>query len=79
MLWAAARVLLMPPLVLCAAPRSGPVLSWEGWSMLLSLLLGLSNGLVGSLPMILAPHKVPEQNRELCGELRGRGQPQGNR
>ncbi|XP_037069630.1 LOW QUALITY PROTEIN: equilibrative nucleoside transporter 4-like, partial [Pollicipes pollicipes] len=61
------RFLLIPPLVLCAAPRAEPLLAWEGWPMLFSLLLlGLTNGLVGSLPMILAPDKVPDQNRELC-------------
>ena len=44
--------------------------------MLLSLLLGVSNGLVGSLPMILAPNKVADHNRELCGQCR---QPQAGR
>ncbi|XP_043212726.1 equilibrative nucleoside transporter 4-like [Amphibalanus amphitrite] len=67
--FSALRFLLIPPLVLCAAPRSDPLLSWEGWPMLFSLLLGLSNGLVGSLPMILAPNKVADQNRELCGNV----------
>jgi hypothetical protein len=35
--------------------------------MLFSLLLGVTNGLVGSVPMIQAPSRVSEEHRELTG------------
>jgi hypothetical protein len=35
--------------------------------MLFSFLLGVTNGLVGSVPMIQAPSRVSEEHRELTG------------
>lgn len=35
--------------------------------MYFSMVLGLTNGLIGSIPMIQAPSKVSEENRELTG------------
>jgi hypothetical protein len=35
--------------------------------MLFTLLLGVTNGLVGSVPMIQAPSRVTEEHRELTG------------
>lgn len=49
-------------------PRGHPYLSGEGYPMFFSLLLGLTNGLIGSIPMIQAPSKVSEENRELTGK-----------
>lgn len=62
------RILLVPLLMLCAAPRKQPVLHGEAWSMVVSLLLGLTNGYFGSMPMIIAPGKVPDEQKELTGE-----------
>nr|CAD7428376.1 unnamed protein product [Timema monikensis] len=61
------RTLLIPLLLLCATPRGHPLIPREGYPMLFSLLLGVTNGLVGSVPMILAPSRVPEEHRELTG------------
>ena len=54
------RIILVPLLMLCATPRIQPVLAGDGWPIVLSLALGLSNGYFGSVPMILAPSKVTE-------------------
>ncbi|KAF7996573.1 hypothetical protein HCN44_002219 [Aphidius gifuensis] len=64
-----ARIILIPLFLLCAIPRRAPVLSGESYPLLLSWLLGLTNGIVGSVPMIQAPSKVPEQHRELAGNI----------
>jgi solute carrier family 29 (equilibrative nucleoside transporter) protein 4 len=64
---AAARILLVPLLLLCAAPRYRPFIPGDGFPMFFSALLGLSNGVIGSVPMIQAPGKVPEEYRELTG------------
>ncbi|XP_043284665.1 equilibrative nucleoside transporter 4 isoform X2 [Venturia canescens] len=64
-----ARAVLIPLFLLCAIPRSAPILSGEGYPLVFSLLLGLTNGIVGSVPMIQAPSKVPEQYRELAGNI----------
>ncbi|KAK6173971.1 hypothetical protein SNE40_017335 [Patella caerulea] len=63
------RIILVPLLMLCATPRDHPILTGEAWPLLLSLLLGLTNGYVGSVPMILAPSRVPDEQRELCGNI----------
>lgn len=68
-LWiSAARAILIPLFLFCAIPRDAPILSGEIHPILLSWALGLTNGLVGSIPMIQAPSKVPEEYRELAGE-----------
>ncbi|XP_046411770.1 equilibrative nucleoside transporter 4 [Neodiprion virginianus] len=64
-----ARAILIPLFLLCAIPRRAPILSGEGYPLLFSLLLGLTNGIVGSVPMIQAPSKVPEEHRELTGNI----------
>lgn len=53
---------------MCAAPRWSPVLKAEAWSVLFSSLLGLTNGYFGSVPMILAPSRVSDEQKELTGE-----------
>ncbi|PSN43625.1 hypothetical protein C0J52_15027 [Blattella germanica] len=63
------RTLLVPLLLLCATPRANPLIPGEGYPMLFSLLLGVTNGLVGSVPMIQAPNRVSEEHRELTGSL----------
>lgn len=63
------RTLLVPLLLLCATPRGDPLIPGEGYPMLFSLLLGVTNGLVGSVPMIQAPSRVSEEHRELTGNI----------
>ncbi|XP_070205208.1 equilibrative nucleoside transporter 4-like isoform X2 [Littorina saxatilis] len=63
------RVLCVPLLMLCTTPRIHPVISGEAWPIIFSLLLGLSNGYFGSVPMILAPTHVPDEQREICGNI----------
>ncbi|XP_067002183.2 equilibrative nucleoside transporter 4 [Anabrus simplex] len=63
------RTMLVPLLLLCATPRKNPIISGEGYPMLFSLLLGVTNGLVGSVPMIQAPSRVSEEHRELTGNI----------
>lgn len=67
--FSSARVILIPLFLLCAIPRGAPILSGEGYPLLFSWLLGLTNGIVGSIPMIQAPSKVPEEHRELAGTV----------
>ncbi|XP_066603367.1 equilibrative nucleoside transporter 4 isoform X2 [Prorops nasuta] len=64
-----ARVILIPLFLLCAIPREAPILSGECYPLLFSWLLGLTNGIVGSIPMIQAPSKVPEEHRELAAYM----------
>src|SRR6218665_662885 len=66
-LCALSRLLIVPLMMLCAAPRDNPVLTSEIWSALLSALLGITNGYFGSVPMILAPSRVPDKQKELTG------------
>lgn len=61
------RLLIVPLMMICATPRDDPILKEEGWSMMLSGILGITNGYFGSVPMILAPAKVPEGQKELTG------------
>lgn len=68
-LWSLSRILLLPLLIMCVAPRHKPVFRGELAPLFLTTLLGLSNGLWGSLPMILAPAAVPEHQREHTGNL----------
>lgn len=67
--FAGLRALLIPLLVLCATPRSTPLIPGEGYPLFFSVLLGLTNGLVGSVPMIQAPSRVSEEHRELTGNI----------
>lgn len=69
LIFAGLRAVLIPLLVLCAIPRHSPIISSEEAPILISIMLGLTNGLVGSLPMILAPARVPDHHRELTGNM----------
>lgn len=66
---AGSRACIVPLLWLCAYPRGRPAIPGEYYAMTLCLFLGLTNGLVGSIPMIQAPSKVPEDRRELTGNI----------
>lgn len=54
---------------MCVYPASSPALAHPAWPCLLSLLMGVTNGYFGSVPMIQAAGKVPPEQRELAGEL----------
>ncbi|XP_068435567.1 equilibrative nucleoside transporter 4 isoform X1 [Clinocottus analis] len=61
------RVVFIPLFVMCVYPASAPTLSHPAWPCLFSLLMGVTNGYFGSVPMILAAGKVPPEQRELAG------------
>ncbi|KAK7076153.1 hypothetical protein SK128_005415 [Halocaridina rubra] len=63
------RIILVPVMMMCAAPRHSPVIPGEATPLLVSAVLGLSNGVLGSVPMILAPTKVEDEHRELTGNI----------
>lgn len=63
------RVVFIPLFVMCVYPASAPTLSHPAWPCLFSLLMGVTNGYFGSVPMIQAAGKVPPEQRELAGEL----------
>lgn len=62
------RLIMIPLLLLCVVPRSSPIFHEEFLAFGFALTLGLSNGILGSVPMILAPSKVDERHRELTGK-----------
>ncbi|XP_026871548.2 equilibrative nucleoside transporter 4 [Electrophorus electricus] len=61
------RVLFLPLFVMCVSPTRHPLLAHPAWPCALSVLLGISNGYLGSVPMIQAVGRVPPQQRELAG------------
>ncbi|KAJ6645943.1 Equilibrative nucleoside transporter 4 [Pseudolycoriella hygida] len=63
------RTVLIPLLLLCCAPRSRPVIKGETPAFIFSAALGVTNGLAGSLPMMLAPSKVPVTLKEVTGNM----------
>jgi solute carrier family 29 (equilibrative nucleoside transporter), member 4 len=63
------RALLIPLLLLCVAPRKNPTISGELPAFVFTAALGISNGLAGSLPMLLAPQKVAAPLKELTGNI----------
>lgn len=62
------RVILVPLLIMCTLPRDDPIIQGLHWAFVVSALLGLTNGLFGSLPMILAASNVAENEREMAGK-----------
>lgn len=61
------RFFLLPLFILCIVPNDQPILSNFFFISFFTSLLGISNGIFGSLPMILAPNYVV--NKELTGNL----------
>ena len=68
-MWPLLRIILIPLLILCTLPHQSSLLQGEFLPLILTTLLGLSNGLFGSLPIILAPGSVRDAERELVGNL----------
>lgn len=63
------RIVLVPLLLLCCAPRTQPIISGEVPAFIFTMALGITNGLAGSLPMMLAPAKVPATLKEVSGNM----------
>ena len=63
------RALLIPLLLLCCTPREKPIIAGETAAFIFSAALGVTNGLAGSLPMMLAPAKVPATLKEVTGNI----------
>ncbi|XP_034525650.1 equilibrative nucleoside transporter 4 isoform X3 [Ailuropoda melanoleuca] len=61
------RVVFIPLFILCVYPSGAPALRHPAWPCVFSLLMGISNGYFGSVPMILAAGKVSPKQRELAG------------
>ncbi|KAK1878049.1 Equilibrative nucleoside transporter 4 [Dissostichus eleginoides] len=68
LLFCCLRVVFIPLFVMCVYPASAPTLSHPAWPCIFSLLMGVTNGYFGSVPMIQAAGKVPPEQRELAGE-----------
>lgn len=62
------RVVFIPLFILCVYPSGTPALRHPAWPCVFSLLMGISNGYFGSVPMILAAGKVSPKQRELAGK-----------
>lgn len=64
------RVILVPLMMVCAGSKgqAGGVGVREIWPVLLSAVLGITNGYFGSASMILAPSRVPDEQKELTGK-----------
>ncbi|XP_068606392.1 equilibrative nucleoside transporter 4 [Brachionichthys hirsutus] len=67
LLFSCLRVVFIPLFVMCVYPASAPTLSHPAWPCLFSLLMGVTNGYFGSVPMIQAAGRVPPEQRELAG------------
>ncbi|XP_032447468.1 equilibrative nucleoside transporter 4 isoform X1 [Lynx canadensis] len=67
------RVVFIPLFILCVYPSGTPALRHPAWPCVFSLLMGISNGYFGSVPMILAAGKVSPKQRELAGPVSSAG------
>ncbi|XP_076123192.1 equilibrative nucleoside transporter 4 [Alosa pseudoharengus] len=61
------RVVFIPLFIMCVYPAQRPALGHPAWPCLFSLLMGVTNGYFGSVPMIQAAGKVAPEQRELAG------------
>lgn len=63
------RALLIPLLLLCCAPRNQPIIAGEVPAFIFTAALGITNGLSGSLPIMLAPSKIAANLKEITGNM----------
>ncbi|XP_063623481.1 equilibrative nucleoside transporter 4 [Cydia splendana] len=63
------RLLLVPLMLLCAAPRHSPHIVGDFYPIMFSVVLGFTNGVFGSVPMIMAPSRVGREHREIAGNM----------
>ncbi|XP_066433327.1 equilibrative nucleoside transporter 4 isoform X1 [Eleutherodactylus coqui] len=61
------RVVFIPLFIMCVYPSGNPTFSHPAWPCIFSLLMGITNGYFGSVPMILASGLVVPEQRELAG------------
>lgn len=64
-----ARLIMIPLMIMCVTPKPDPIFQSEVTAFAFALILGFSNGILGSVPMIQAPSKVEERYRELTGTI----------
>lgn len=64
------RFALFPILLLCILPCDSPYLDTEHVevTIVVSLVLGISNGILGTLSMSQAPKTLPRKEQEIAGE-----------
>ncbi|XP_066545872.1 equilibrative nucleoside transporter 4 isoform X1 [Amia ocellicauda] len=67
LLFSCIRVVFIPLFIMCVYPTGKPALSHPAWPCIFSLLMGISNGYFGSVPMIQAAGKVIPEQKELAG------------
>ncbi|XP_039767002.1 equilibrative nucleoside transporter 4 isoform X4 [Ornithorhynchus anatinus] len=67
LIYSCLRVIFIPLFIMCVYPNGKPTFSHPAWPCIFSLLMGISNGYFGSVPMILAAGKVSPEQRELAG------------
>ncbi|KAM4632355.1 equilibrative nucleoside transporter 4 [Discoglossus pictus] len=67
LLFSSIRVIFIPLFIMCVYPSGKPTFSHPAWPCVFSLLMGISNGYFGSVPMILAAGQVSPEQRELAG------------
>ncbi|XP_053606361.1 equilibrative nucleoside transporter 4 isoform X2 [Plodia interpunctella] len=63
------RLLLVPLMLLCCAPRHQPHIVPDMYPIMFVIVMGFTNGLFGSVPMIMAPSRVGRENREIAGNM----------
>ncbi|XP_051573121.1 equilibrative nucleoside transporter 4-like isoform X2 [Myxocyprinus asiaticus] len=63
------RVVFIPLFIMCVYPTQKPTFSHPAWPCIFSLLMGITNGYFGSVPMIHAAGKVAPEQRELAGNI----------
>ncbi|KAG8558659.1 hypothetical protein GDO81_017093, partial [Engystomops pustulosus] len=61
------RVVFIPLFIMCVYPSGKPTFGHPAWPCIFSLLMGITNGYFGSVPMILASGLVVPEQRELAG------------
>ncbi|KAH0631988.1 hypothetical protein JD844_019959 [Phrynosoma platyrhinos] len=67
LIYSCLRVVFIPLFIMCVYPSGKPTFSHPAWPCIFSLLMGITNGYFGSVPMILAAGKVSPEQRELAG------------
>lgn len=67
LIYSCLRVVFIPLFIMCVYPNGQPTFGHPAWPCIFSLLMGITNGYFGSVPMILAAGKVSPEQRELAG------------
>nr|XP_034987317.1 equilibrative nucleoside transporter 4 isoform X2 [Zootoca vivipara] len=67
LIYSCLRVVFIPLFIMCVYPSGKPTFGHPAWPCVFSLLMGITNGYFGSVPMILAAGKVSPEQRELAG------------